>query len=111
MFFNVLIFFYSFLFFIRNTRDRSDSVHFFLVTQISELSQTYAYPLLMVSALIRFFKYEISIHSKDNISKLLFENEQSNTVSDFARLFQTDQIAVFFKERNASFSEKSHSFC
>ena len=112
MFFYVLSFFYSFLFFIRNTRDRSDRVHFFfLVTQISELSQTYAYPLLMVSALIRFFKYEISINSKDNISKILIETQQSNTVSDFARLFQTYQIAVFFIERNASFSEKSHSLC
>ena len=60
----------------------------------------------MVSALIRFFKYEISINSKDNISKILIETQQSNTVSDFARLFQTYQIAVFFIRGMLHFQRK-----
>ena len=63
IFFHVFNFFCSFLFLIRNTRDRSDSVNFWLLaTRMSELSQKYDYPLLIVPDLIRFFKYKISIH-------------------------------------------------
>ena len=47
--------FCSFLFFIRNTRDEHDSVIFLLlVAQVSELSQKYDYPLLIVPVLINF---------------------------------------------------------
>ena len=54
VFFHALSFFCSFLFFIGNTRDNRASVTFLLlVTQISELSQKYDYPLLIVFALIR----------------------------------------------------------
>ena len=53
-FFDALSFFCSFLFFIGNTRENRASVTFLLlVTQISELSQKYDYPLLIVPALIR----------------------------------------------------------
>ena len=109
--FNIVyhIFFYMSLVssFVRNTHDRRGSVIFLLlVTRLSELSQKYDYPLLIVRALnplsanltkwsntlkqfvgklptnclsvfgyfvklalkglIRFFKYEISIHRMDN---------------------------------------------
>ena len=44
------------LFFIRNIRDKRDSVNYLLlVTRMSKLSQKYNYPLLIVPALIRFF--------------------------------------------------------
>ena len=62
---------------------------------MSELFQKYDYPLLVFPASIRFFKYEISIHRKDNHLKDTIETQQSNTVSIFARSFQTDQIVIF----------------
>ena len=69
-FFDVLSFFCSFLFFIRTTRGKRDGVNFLLpVTQISEVSQKYDYLLLIAPALIRFSKYEISIHRMDNYLK------------------------------------------
>ena len=58
-----------------------------MANQISELSQKYDYSLLMTPALIRLFKYEISIHRWIIISKMLFETKQSITVSIFVRLF------------------------
>ena len=64
MFFYVFAFFCSFFIIIRNTRDRRD--FWLLVTQMSKLSQKYDYSLLVVPALVKFFKYEISIHRMDN---------------------------------------------
>ena len=96
LFFHVLRLFCSFLFFIKNTRDKRDNVNFLLlVTQIYELSQKYDYPLLIVPDLICFSKYEISIHRCIIISKILFETKRTNTASIFAWLFQTDQIVTF----------------
>ena len=81
---HVLSFFCFFLFFIRNTRDRGDSVNFLLlVTRMSELSKKYDYPLLIVPALSRFFKYDISSTRQIIILKILFETQKSNTVSIF----------------------------
>ena len=77
-FFPVLSFFCSFLFFIRNTRDRHDRATFLhLATQISELSQKYDCPLIIVPALIRFFKNKISMHRMGNHFKY--------TISDSAK--------------------------
>ena len=51
-------------------RDTRDSVNvLLLVTRMSELSQKYDYPLLIVPALIKFFKYEVSFRRMDNLLK------------------------------------------
>ena len=62
---------------------------------MSELFQKYDYPLLIVSALIKIFNYEISITGWIIISEILYGTQQSNIISTFAWLFQTDQMVIF----------------
>ena len=62
---------------------------------MSELSQKCDYPSLILPDLIRCFKSEFLSTVWIIISKILFETQQSDAVSTFAQLFQTDQIVIF----------------